>query len=121
MIAEIILVLEHLHSMNISHRDLKPENLLLNSSYHIKLCDFGEAKIIENLDREQIQKEHEEYLKELRMAADVSDNDEEMPREAEPTEDDTSPAGHLRESSMLGEDDDSLFDELFQDKPAYDP
>ena len=50
MIAEIILVLEYLHSVNVAHRDLKPENLLLDSQYHIKLCDFGEAKIIENLN-----------------------------------------------------------------------
>jgi len=51
MIAEIILALEYLHNMNISHRDLKPQNILLDEAYHIKICDFGEAKIIENIDR----------------------------------------------------------------------
>ena len=47
-IAEIILALEHLHALNISHRDVKPENILLDDQYHIKICDFGEAKIVKN-------------------------------------------------------------------------
>ena len=51
-IAEIILALEHLHSQNIVHRDLKPENILLDKDYHVKICDFGEAKIITNINAE---------------------------------------------------------------------
>jgi|TARA_B110000285_G_C15105557_1_gene607707 3-phosphoinositide dependent protein kinase-1 len=49
-VAEIVLALEFLHSRNISHRDLKPENILLDEKYHIKICDFGEAKTISNID-----------------------------------------------------------------------
>jgi len=41
-----------MHIRNISHRDLKPENILLDENYHIKVCDFGEAKVIKNIDRE---------------------------------------------------------------------
>mmetsp|Transcript_19555 Transcript_19555/g.24683 ORF Transcript_19555/g.24683 Transcript_19555/m.24683 type:complete len:527 (-) Transcript_19555:19-1599(-) len=44
--AEVILVLEYLHSHNYIHRDLKPENLLLDEFGHIKLTDFGFAKHI---------------------------------------------------------------------------
>jgi len=54
MIAEIVLGLEYLHSLGISHRDLKPENILLDKDYHIKLCDFGEAKLIKQLDKQAI-------------------------------------------------------------------
>ena len=50
MVAEIVLALEYMHGQNISHRDLKPENILLDSEYHVKLCDFGEAKIISSIN-----------------------------------------------------------------------
>jgi len=43
-IAEVILAIEHLHSLNIIHRDLKPENVLLSADGHCVLTDFGFAK-----------------------------------------------------------------------------
>ena len=45
-----MLALEFLHSKNISHRDLKPDNILLDEKYNIKICDFGEAKVIAAID-----------------------------------------------------------------------
>jgi len=42
-IAEIILALEEMHSLNIVYRDLKPENCLLDSDGHVRLSDFGLA------------------------------------------------------------------------------
>jgi len=47
-IAEIVLALEYLHELNICHRDIKPENILLDEDFHIKICDFGEAKVVKN-------------------------------------------------------------------------
>ncbi|KAJ1561970.1 pkb-activating kinase-like protein [Cladochytrium tenue] len=46
--SEIIVGVEYLHSQNIIHRDLKPENVLIDSAFHIRLADFGSAKILEN-------------------------------------------------------------------------
>jgi serine/threonine protein kinase len=45
---EIILALEHLHSMNILHRDIKPENVLLDENGHIKLADMGLSKKLDS-------------------------------------------------------------------------
>lgn len=44
--AEIVLALEHLHDQDIVYRDLKPENLLIDHDGHMKITDFGFAKIV---------------------------------------------------------------------------
>jgi serine/threonine protein kinase len=41
--SEILLALEHMHSLHIVHRDLRPENILIDEEGHIKLVDFGYA------------------------------------------------------------------------------
>jgi len=44
-LAEICLALEHLHANNIVHRDLRLENVLIAEDGHVKLTDFGGAKV----------------------------------------------------------------------------
>lgn len=46
--AEVVLAFEYLHNLHIAYRDLKPENVLLDREGHIKLTDFGFAKVIED-------------------------------------------------------------------------
>ncbi|EGF99720.1 uncharacterized protein MELLADRAFT_94151 [Melampsora larici-populina 98AG31] len=44
-IAELSIALGHLHARGVSHSDLHLENVLLDSNGHVKLTDFGFAKI----------------------------------------------------------------------------
>lgn len=45
MTAEIVQILEGLHSNGIIHRDLKPENLIIDDRNHLRIIDFGTAEV----------------------------------------------------------------------------
>lgn len=42
--------IEHCHMNDVIHRDIKPENLLVNSDHTLMLCDFGFARVIDNMN-----------------------------------------------------------------------
>lgn len=46
-LAEVIVALEQLHEMGVVYRDLKPENIIIDKTGHIKLVDFGFAKVLQ--------------------------------------------------------------------------
>ena len=46
--SEILLAFEYLHGMEIAYRDLKPENLLIDREGHVKITDFGFAKVVKD-------------------------------------------------------------------------
>ncbi|CCI49964.1 unnamed protein product [Albugo candida] len=43
--AELVIAIEYLHSKKVVHRDLKPDNLLFSDKGHLKVIDFGSAKV----------------------------------------------------------------------------
>jgi len=59
--AEVVQILEGLHSRGIVHRDLKPENLMLDDRYHLKIIDFGTADVFLIVGKNDVL--HGEYLR----------------------------------------------------------
>ena len=47
--AELILAVESIHKLDCIHRDIKPDNILIDKTGHIKLSDFGLAKVSDKL------------------------------------------------------------------------
>ena len=48
-LAELVLSIESIHKLDCIHRDIKPDNILIDATGHIKLSDFGLAKISEKI------------------------------------------------------------------------
>ncbi|KAF5027217.1 hypothetical protein F66182_705 [Fusarium sp. NRRL 66182] len=46
--AQILDAIHYMHSRGVIHRDLKPENVLLDDQMHVKITDFGTAKLLKD-------------------------------------------------------------------------
>lgn len=45
--AQILDTVDFMHAREVIHRDLKPENVLLDDQMHVKITDFGTAKMLD--------------------------------------------------------------------------
>ena len=46
---------EYMHHIGIVHRDIKSHNILIDDSFHVKVCDFGLAKFTADLNKGSMQ------------------------------------------------------------------
>jgi 3-phosphoinositide dependent protein kinase-1 len=51
--AQILDAVGYMHSRGVIHRDLKPENVLLDDEMHVKITDFGTAKLLRDPNARQ--------------------------------------------------------------------
>lgn len=51
---QLLKALKWIHSADVLHRDMKPSNLLLNSDCFLKVADFGLARSISSLDKNNV-------------------------------------------------------------------
>ena len=52
-----VCAMNFVHSAGVIHRDIKPANFLIDTQCGVKICDFGQSRIIPgktNLDKETI-------------------------------------------------------------------
>lgn len=52
--AEILDTIDFMHAQGVIHRDLKPENVLLDEHMHVKITDFGTAKLLDPMKSTQL-------------------------------------------------------------------
>ena len=46
---QVVYGIAHCHCRSVLHRDIKLDNILLDEKNHVKVCDFGISRTIENL------------------------------------------------------------------------
>lgn len=72
--AQILDAIEYMHSRGVIHRDLKPENVLLDDQLHVKITDFGTARLLTDPRAPQAPPRIEDMGTSSRSKDEVDDN-----------------------------------------------
>lgn len=62
MLKEILEAFEYAHSKGIVHQDIKPSNIIIQEDGHIKIMDFGIAKIVSEVQQNAVVMGTPEYM-----------------------------------------------------------
>lgn len=90
MIYNLLLAIKYLHECRVLHRDLKPANVLINEDCTVKLCDFGLARSLTNIQNNSdviMQKEKNDDNVSMNGSEQRTENKEEMSQLLEKTKD----------------------------------
>jgi serine/threonine protein kinase/predicted Zn-dependent protease len=52
LVQQVLDALQYAHAHQVIHRDIKPSNILVNEAGHVRLLDFGVAKLLEQHERQ---------------------------------------------------------------------
>ena len=80
IVAETLLAVYYLHSINIIHHDIKPENILITKDGHFKLSDFGLSKTV---NKKKEKENEEEDISDNNKSSSISSNSSNLNSEHE--------------------------------------
>jgi serine/threonine-protein kinase len=52
LVLQVLDALQYAHAHHVIHRDIKPSNILVNEAGHVRLLDFGVAKLLEQHEQQ---------------------------------------------------------------------
>lgn len=65
---QMLLALEHMHSLGLMHRDVKSRNLLVDKHLNVQLCDLGESRFYSKANRDMVEEKEKRHTTEPELS-----------------------------------------------------